>query len=205
MGNAHLQFDPRGKSMSRMLLHVPRMYTEMEFRKLTLTLPDDFQQKASEFWSYVKEKLLIFDGKIQRIYRDKIDKSEAEALDCLSVLDRENHAIVKELVEKGASFEATEDSMLIAESESWLEMLDSQAANSIVLENYEETIRERDKYISSRINETLKDNEVGVLFMEPDREITVDADIKVIRVCRFDPSDYLRSWQAQLKTKSGKL
>jgi hypothetical protein len=188
-----------------MLLYVPRMYTESEFRKIALTLPEDFQQKTEEFWSYVKEKLLIFEGKIQRIYRDNIDKSGAAALDHLSMLDRENHVIVKGLVEKGAYFEATEDSMLMAESESWLEMLNLHAANSIVLENYEETIRERDKYVSSRINETLKDNEVGVLFMDPDRDITVDTDIKVVKVCRFDPSDYLRSWQARLKTKYGKM
>jgi len=185
-----------GSDMGRMLLYVPRMYTESEFKKLTLTLPEDFQQKTDEFWSYVKEKLVIFDGKVQRVYRDKIDKSGTEALNCLSMLDRENYVIAKGLVEKGADFEATEDSMLTAESESWLEMLNSKAANSIVLENYRETIRERDKHVSSRINETLKDNEVGVLFMEPNRKITVDADIKVIRVCRFDPSDYLRSWQA---------
>ncbi|MGQ9551508.1 MAG: hypothetical protein ACUVUE_03680 [Candidatus Bathycorpusculaceae bacterium] len=191
--------------MGRMLLYVPRMYTESEFRKLALTIPEDFQQKTDEFWSYVKEKLAIFEDKIQRIYRDEIDKSGEAALNHLSVLDGENYMIVKRLVEKGAYFEATEDSMLMAESESWLEMLNSQAANSIVLENYEETLRERDRHVSRRIDETLKDNEVGVLFMDPDRNITVDADIKVIKVFRFDPTDYLRSWQALLKTKYGKM
>ena len=58
--------------MSRMLLLVPRMYTEEEFKRLVGTFPEDFGLKTLEFWSYVEEKLQGFVGKTQRIYRDEV-------------------------------------------------------------------------------------------------------------------------------------
>jgi hypothetical protein len=116
-------------------------------------------------------------------------------------LDRENYQIVRKLIEGGSSFEATEDPTLLAESLSWLEMVEREPFDTIALELYQETLKERDRYISSRIDETLKDDELGVLFIEPNREVKLNGPVRIISVCRFDPSDYLRSWQVQLKSK----
>jgi hypothetical protein len=149
----------------------------------------------------VEEKLHVFTGKIQRVYRDEVCQGGKEALAYLRSLDRENYNIVKKLIERGASFEATEDAALLAESRSWLEMVEREPFDTIALELYQETLKERDRYISSRIDETLKGDELGVLFIEPNREVKLSESVKVIMVCRFDPSDYLRSWQVRLKSK----
>jgi len=184
--------------MSRMLLLVPRMYTEEEFKKLVQTLPEDFGPKTLEFWSYVEEKLQVFAGKIQRIYRDEVCQGGKEGLAHLSSVDRENFSIVRRLVENGAVLEATEDTLLVAESESWLEMIEQDPLDTMPLELYQATVRERDDYVVKRIDETLLDEETGVLFLKPGREIDFNESVKIIRVCRFDPADYLRSWQVQL-------
>lgn len=187
--------------MSKMLFLVPRMYTENEFRDLASTIPQDFGPKTFEFWSYVEDKLRAFVGKIQRVYRDEVCEGGDKALVYLSAVDRENFVIVKKLVDGGAVFEATEDSMLVAESASWFEAVRGDPLDRISLEMLQETVRERETYVSRRIGETLQDEETGILFAKPGLTVNVDGSVKVIRVCRFDPADYLRSWQIQLETK----
>ena len=187
--------------MGRMLLWVPRIHTEKEFRRIAMTLPDDFRSKTLEFWDYVEAKLNVFAGKIQRVYRDEVYQRGDEALFYLSFLDQRNYLVVKKLVEGGAFLESTEDSMLVAESKAWLKMVDEQPLNTVPLEFYRGTVRERDDYVSKRIDQTLVDGEVGVLFMEPSRRINLSERFRVIKVCRFDPADYLRSWQIRNKVK----
>jgi hypothetical protein len=107
----------------------------------------------------------------------------------------------KSLIENGASFIATEDPILVGEFESWAVMLKSQQSNTVASELLQQSLEERIKYISDRIVETLEDSGTGVLFIEPDSQVEFDKDIKIIRVCPFDPSDYLRSWQMRRKLK----
>ena len=183
--------------MAKTLFLVPRMYTETEFKNLSASLPDDFKQKTEEFWVYVNERLTMFSGKINKIYRDSVCKAGEEALSQLHLMDGENYKIVKVLVENGANFIATEDPLLVGESESWAKMLKSQQSNTVVYELFQQNLEDRIRYISKRIDETLEDNEIGVLFIEPDLRVELDKDTKIIRMCRFDPSDYLKSWQIQ--------
>lgn len=184
--------------MSRMLLLVPRMYTESEVKRLVSVVPEDFGQKTQEFWSYVEDKLKVFAGKIQRVYRDEICQGGEEGLAILSSVQHKNFLIVKKLVENGAVFESTEDSLLVAESESWRDMTKQNPLDIVSLEMFQNSVRERDNYVSRRINENLLDDETGVLFVGPTRTVNVDERTKIIKVCRFDPADYLRSWQVQL-------
>ena len=188
--------------MGRMLFHVSRMYTEAEFKNLVTSLPDDFIQKTSEFWSYVNERLSKLSGKINKIYREGICKDDGEALSQLCSMDNENYLVVKGLVENGARFVATEDPILVGESESWATMLRNQQSNSVIQELFQESLEERIRYISNRIEQTLNDNEIGVLFLEPNLRVELSKDIKIIRMWRFDPSDYLKSWQVKLRLTS---
>ncbi len=185
--------------MGKTLFLVPRMYTEAEFRSLAASLPDDFGQKTSEFWAYVNTRLAMFSGKVSKIYRDRVFKAGEEALIQLYLMDSENYKAAKGLVENGAGFVATEDPVLIGESEAWAEMLRSQQSNTVVSELLQQSLEERTRHISNRIEETLEDNEIGVLFMEPDLQVEFGKDSKIIKICPFDPSDYVRSWQVQRK------
>ena len=187
--------------MGRMLIRVPRMFTEAELKNYLKELPSDFEQIQGEFWGYVNEKLTNYAGKVQRVYRDGICVSGTEALDQLAKLDGANFKIAKKLVDGGASFEKTEEELLIAESESWLGMLSIQEQNLAVLKFYEDTMAERDSFVSKRIDETLGIDELGVLFFDPSRRISLDEKTKIITMQRFDPLDYLSSWQSKLSSK----
>jgi hypothetical protein len=186
--------------MGRMLIHVPRMYTESELKSLLKVLPDDFEKIKNEFWDYVDEKLAGFAGKVQRVYHDGNCVAGEEALLQLEKSDGANFKIAKKLVDGGATFEVTEDALLIAESESWLETLFYQEQNSAVLELYEETMKDRDSFLSRRIDESLGADELGVLFLDPSRKVSLE-NTKIIIMRRFDPMDYLGSWQSRLKSR----
>ncbi len=188
--------------MTRTLFYVPRMYTHSEFKVLTGSLPEDFNQETRKFWKYVEEKLLVFAGRIQRIYRDGSFKSGKDGLADLASVDSDNYSLAKELVDRGATFEATEDRIQIAESESWLAMLSSPDSDQMTFELYQQTMEERDNYVASRIDETLKADGTGVLFFIPSRRIEVAEDIKVITVSRFNPLDYLKSWQVKQRLRA---
>jgi hypothetical protein len=184
-----------------MLLLIPRMYTEKEFKSIVSVIPEDFRPRTLEFWNYVEDKLRAFVGKVQRVYRDEICQGGEEAIAYLSALQSENLVIIKKLVDNSAVFEATEDPMLVAESASWAETVKNNPLDTISLEMYQETMRERDNYVSRRIDETLRAEETGVLFIKPGRTIDLDGRVKIIKVCRFDPADYLRSCEVQLQSK----
>ncbi len=187
--------------MVKTLFLVPRMYTETEFKSLTVSIPDDFKQKASEFWVYINTRLAMFGGRISKIYRDQISKSGEEASILLQSMDSENYKTAKNLVENGASFIDTEDPILVGESESWAEMLKGQLSNTVILELFQKNLEDRARYISNRIDETLKCHEMGVLFVIPDLRTEFGKDFRIIKMCPFDPSDYLNSWRVQRELK----
>ena len=71
----------------------------------------------------------------------------------------------------------------------------------MVMEMYNECIKERCRYITNVIDQTLKEGEVGVIFINPTFKLNLPEDIKVIRMYRFDPSDYLNVWVQKLKLR----
>lgn len=55
--------------MTRTLLIVPRMYAKSEFKEVASHIPDDYDAKYEEFWSYVTDKLRVFRGRIRKVFR----------------------------------------------------------------------------------------------------------------------------------------
>jgi hypothetical protein len=179
------------------------MYSKDEFKILAGELPPDFGSKTQEFWAYVEEKLSVFKGRINRVYRDGTCRKGKHSLSKLKSIDPDNFSIIDELINDGASFEFAENSLLIEESESWLKILKSTNSNAVTLEMCQQAMDERNKDMANRIHQTLEKDEIGVLFIEPSRRIKFEDDIEVIAVYRFNPFDYLSSWQTKqrLRTK----
>ncbi|MFH1327360.1 MAG: hypothetical protein ABIH76_00685 [Candidatus Bathyarchaeota archaeon] len=175
--------------MGRMLVYVPRMYSREEFQRLANMVPSDFDEKEEEFWKYVEEQLRTLSGRIRRVYRDGLSHGGEEGFKHLNP-ENPDYALIRWLVENGAELHPTEDPLMVAETESWIEMLKTQP-NPTLLELHQESIKERDGYIVNTINQTLKEDEIGVILIEPAHKLSLPEDIKVIKMCRFEPEDYL--------------
>ncbi len=89
-------------------------------------------------------------------------------------------------MEKGAELQATEDMNLARESMDWIRCLtanlQSEKALSKVSQFYVEAMQKRDEFIAKRINETLKENESGIIFIRENNSIEFPSDIEIFRV-----------------------
>jgi hypothetical protein len=180
-----------------MLIHIPRLYSKDEFINFCSKIPKDYDSKSEEFWGYVEEKLKPYLTRacINRIYLESLDKKGDEGIGLAKeILDSRGFKIIKLLIDKGGKLYATEDTNLIQETSSWLALLGDNPNLNIMIEMYQESLSERDSYIAKVIDQTLKDNEIGVIIIEPTHRLSLPEDIKVIKMCRFDPSDYLKSF-----------
>ncbi|MCW3974740.1 MAG: hypothetical protein NWE86_00660 [Candidatus Bathyarchaeota archaeon] len=180
-----------------MLIHIPRLYSKDEFVNFCSKIPKDYDAKSEEFWGYVEEKLKPYLTRacIKRIYLESLDKKGDEGIGLAKeILDSRGFKIIKLLIDKGGKLHATEDTNLIQETSSWLALLGDNPNLNIMIEMYQESLSERDSYIAKVIDQTLKDNEIGVIIIEPTHRLSLPEDIKVIKMCRFDPSDYLKSF-----------
>jgi len=179
------------------------MYTKAEFREEASYVPDDYDNKCEEFWRYVAEKLSVFRGRIRKIYRESLSTSTKEALLALSGDEPRSRSVLLSLLGDGAEPESSEDSILMAETQSWIRMM-REAPNEMVSEMYGESLAERNRYLANRIGESLREGEVGLLLIDSRRRVEPAQDIRVIRVCPFDPADYLASTIIKAKLRTGR-
>ena len=186
--------------MTRSLLYVPRMYTREELLMITPQIPPDLDAKTAEFWKYVEEKIAPFVGKAKAVYHDMVHVSGDEGLKLISTIDEQCYPIVRKLTEGGAMVQATEDVALLSEAESWVGIM-RDPRNRGALELFVENLKERNRHISETVEKTLQEGETGVIFIEPSRQITFPKDITVIRVCPFEPTDYVNGMLARQRVE----
>lgn len=179
--------------MDRTLVIIPRMFPETELKKMGLRIPRDFHEKTEEFWSYVEERLRTLSPRINRLYIESVFKDGQDNLDEIKENDQRFHRIVTWLVDHGAVMTATEDRMLVLETESWSRLM-RQGTVGAEKEMLEENLKDRSAFISERISETLEEGKVGVLFIDRLQTFSFPSDIRVIRMMPFDPRDYLQTW-----------
>ena len=179
-----------GKSEKRRkLIYVPRMYTVEEIMLATGgKVSEDVKERIKGFWRNLEGQLSKFD-RIDKIYRDMITADGEEGVQQLSIIDPYNFEVVKALLEKGAKLVKTEDPLLVKEAEAWVGSMAWGSPSAVEL--FRENLKDRNSYISGRIDETLKPGEVGVLFIEPSRELKFPQELEVVRV-KSDSLDLLK-------------
>lgn len=199
--------------MSRTLFRIPKMFTEQEMTRIDPRLPDDYHQRFNEFWKYVEERLYGARHKIRKIYLESTGVTGKRQLDMLKMSNPRQHGIVKTLLDSGSELVQAEDPELVLETMSWMQKMQEMISSGIaedgsskiqtIGEFLQESMKERNDFVARRVDETLGDEEVGVLFMDMSRELDLKRDIRMITVCPFRPLDYLNSWLAGLRARKG--
>lgn len=129
-----------------------------------------------EVWHGVRERLLAQDLRWEktRLYQDGLPVCgrELEIVREVAAQGSKNYELVLELVGKGARLEGTEDpALLLREYEFTSAVLSGQQekrrqrANEQYAREGPKILKARDRFISRRIDQTLLDGEVGVLFL----------------------------------------
>jgi hypothetical protein len=138
---------------------------------------EDNQRKIETFWNEVEgaiDALGLNYGKV-RVYQDGMPcGGELGGRIVREVADKgsRNYQIVRKLIERGATLEATEDpKMLLKEYEHIKRFADATTEIEKTEAKYqyeqikENLLQSRDEFIAKAIGSTLKDGETGVLFI----------------------------------------
>lgn len=191
-------------STERKLFYLPIVHTEADMGALSESIKKVYLKKMGlQAWKKKKDVIERFWNDLEsavdnlklpysrtKVYQDGLPVSdggkELEIVKKLASSGSRNHALVKKLVEKGATLVGTESpELLMAEYNLAMKTLNG----SQVLEAQEELeasgeqiLKKRDNFIAGRINETLKQGEIGVLFIGSLHNVVLmlNSDIEVI-------------------------
>jgi hypothetical protein len=172
---------PQPKHFGRKLYLVP----------LILALKDSppgYAEKLEAYWrevgSHVRNLEARF-GKISKVYHESVPLGGEEALQLVEQLNEKAHRMLRRKCQQRAEFVALEDRDLFEETMDWRRCLAVVLSGPVlrkVSEFYREASRKRYELMAKRIDETLKDEEAGVLIIGEDHAVQFPPDIQVFYV-----------------------
>lgn len=176
--------------------------------------PDpDFADLYERYWREVREHLLKLEmsmGPIARVYHEAVWLAGQEGLDAAERVNERSASVARSKVEAGATFEALEDREPMVESIDWqrclLLGLQSEKVAMQVESYYSEAERLRYEAMARRIDESLKPEEAGLLFISGDNRVSLPPDVRLFRVAPPALNDihrWLRDEMARARKQAG--
>jgi hypothetical protein len=186
----------------RKIFFVPVVYSGEE-------LPEDYLQKYNRYWEQVEKQLVELSsklGQVNVIFHELIAASGEEGATALKDLNGPGYKIVTACLDKQARLEALEDAALLTEYMDWSRCLVIGLQNPVVIEKvytyYAETGNKRNEAISKKINDALKDDEIGLLLMRENHHVQIPPDIQVFYVS--PPAlDEIKRWLREREHQAG--
>ena len=186
----------------RKLYYIPLLYKSED-------VPEDYLEKVNRYWEQVEQQiteLTLKLGQVNRLYHELIASSGEEGAKTIGELNEGSHKIIRIYMEKSAQLEAIEDNDILTEFMDWSRclMIGLQNPNvtSKVYESYIGAGKKRNEYISKKIDETLKDDEIGILLMRENHQVQFPSDIQVIYVS--PPAlDEIKRWMRDREKTAG--
>ena len=163
-------------------------------------VPQEGQKLLERYWSEVRDHIENLErslGSVSHVYHETVFSEGDEGLKLVEGLNPGACSFIQAMCRSTATLEVTEDRALVEENSDWQRCLSiglrSQKVMSTALEGYRETTQSRFEHIGSRIDETLKEDEAGVLFIREDHRIQFPSDMQVFYVA--PPAlDALKRW-----------
>ena len=177
----------------RKLYLVPLIYSEKE-------APAEYQERCSNYWKQVEEQVSSLElklGKVHRVYHELVSLGGAEGATAIEELNERSYETAKYRLEKGAEVEALEEAELLTELLDWSRCLavglQNRKVGTQVYEAYIEVSKKRNEHLARQIDDTLKADESGLLFMREGHQVQFPPDIQVFYVA--PPAlDELKRW-----------
>ena len=185
----------------RKLYFIPLIFTAED-------MPDDYLVKFNKYWEQVEKQiteLIAKLGEVNRIYHEMVASAGEDGLKAVKELNERSHQMIKSCLEKKTQMEAVEDVDIFTEFMDWSRCLLIGLQNpnvvSKVYESYTEIGKKRNEHIARKIDETLKENETGILLMRENHQVQFPSDIQVFYVA--PPAlDEIKRWLRERDEKS---
>jgi len=184
----------------RKLFFIPLIYRGEES-------PEDYLEKFNKYWEQVEKQISELElklGTVKRIYHELIPAGGEDGSKAIKELNDRSHKIIQNCLDKGAQLEAIEEGDLLTEFMDWSRCLivglQNQKVFSKVYESYSEVSKKRNEYIASKIYETLKTDEIGILLMRENHQVQFPSDIQIFYVA--PPAlDEIKRWLREREAK----
>ncbi len=168
----------------------------------------EYLEKFNKYWNQVETQMSDLElklGRVNRIYHELVPVGSAEGVEVIKELNDKSYQIIKNRVDKGAQLEATEEGEWLTEFMDWGKCLaaglQNQKVFTRVYESYTEASKNRNEHIARQIDETLKADEVGILFMREGHQVQFPSNIQVFYVA--PPAlDEIKRWLRDREAKS---
>tara|TARA_A100001037_G_C14941071_1_gene540559 strand:- start:49 stop:738 length:690 start_codon:yes stop_codon:yes gene_type:complete len=125
-------------------------------------------------------------GPVRHVFHELIHESEEKGLAALDAISPLNKPICERICKSSGTFVATDNQQLLFQMMDLQRCLSvgliSQEVYKIISEAFEKTISYRNEYIFKIIDENIKENEVGLLFISEDHKIQFSPDIQVFYI-----------------------
>jgi hypothetical protein len=169
---------------------------------------NEYKEKCSRYWQQVTEQLNNLAskiGQVNRIYHESIFQSGEGGMKIMERLNPSSYQLAKTQCDNGAVLEAVEERELFEETMDWqrclmLGFISDKVAGKVT-EFYTEATKRRNELMATKISETLKDDEAGLLFIREGHSVQFPGDIEVFSI--FPPAlDEIHRWyrdQARLE------
>ena len=185
----------------RKLYFVPVIYCARES-------PDEYLEKISKYWNQVENQMSDLElklGKVDRIFHELIPVGGEDGIKAIKELNDKSHQIINNRLDKGAQLEAIEQNELLTEFMDWSKCLaiglQNQKVFAKIYEFYTEVSKKRNEHIAKQIDETLKPDEIGVLFMRGGHRVRFSSDIQIFYV--IPPAlDEIERWLREREAES---
>jgi hypothetical protein len=166
----------------RKLFLVPLVYSAKD-------APPEYVEKFDLYWKQATEHVGNLEakvGNVNRVYHESISLGGEDGLKAMEKLNPRSCQIAREKCQDNAQLEVTEDRELVEESMDWERCLligfISHKVAGMVSEFYVEASRKRYEHIGKNIDETLKADEIAVLFITEGHMVQFPSDVEVFSV-----------------------
>jgi hypothetical protein len=185
----------------RKLFFVPLVFSSED-------LPPEYVEKFNRYWDQAQNHIAELASKlgaVNRIYHEMVAYSGDAGASTIGEINEKSHIIVLACMENKASVEALEDDDILTEFMDWNRCLVIGLQNPRVInqiyEAYVTAAKKRTEYIARHIDETLKEEEIGLIFMRENHQVQFPPDIQVFYVA--PPSlDEIKRWLREREQKA---
>ncbi len=190
-------------SKGRKLLFVPLLFSPPDPE-------DDFVQKARKYWDEVESHVTNLEsklGSVSKVFHELVPLGGEEGSKVIEQLNSGSYQIVRARLDKGAEVQPVEDIELLTEFMDWSRCLSVGLQNQKVLtkvyKSYSEVRSRRNKDMAKKIDETLKEADIGILLMREGHQVQFPTDIEVFYVAPPGLDEikrWLRAREEELET-----
>ncbi len=152
-------------------------------------IPEDVAQLLERYWSEVRDHIQNLErtlGSVKYVFHETIYADGEEGMRMVEAMNPFGGTFIQAICSGDASLESTEDRAIVEEHSDWQRCLSiglmSEKVMNLAISGIQETTRQRFEHIGQRISDTVKEDEVGTLFISEGHSVQFPSDIQVFFV-----------------------